>query len=125
VTDSASAFAVRHERSSVPYVAELVRAIRSGTVALQHLSETVSSAELASIYLVRSSIAADKGQTEQARQFGSLAAACKANIPNPCALWLFTGEPFSYAAFEVLPSRVLAACFRAEGPFEFNPQPAA
>lgn len=115
MTTRASEFASRHAGSQSPRVAELVRAIGDGAVALRSVSEGASSEELARTYAVRSSVAASKGHAALSSEMQALAELCASNAGNPSAVWLFEGTSFSFAAFELLPSRHVAGCFRFEG----------
>jgi hypothetical protein len=110
-------FTNHHAVSQEPRVTDLLAAVRRGQVKLRSLSEDISSSELAKTYQVRSSIASSNGRHTLAEEMRTLSKHCEANAGNPCAVWVFEGAEFSYALFELLPSRAVAACFEFKGSF--------
>jgi hypothetical protein len=110
-------FANHHAASREPRVTDLLTAVRRGQVKFRSFSEDISSSELAKTYQVRSSVASSNGRHALAEEMRTLSKHCEANADNPCAIWVFEGAEFSYALFELLPSRVVAACFKFEGSF--------
>ena len=112
-----SDFAARNIESQVLHVAELAQAIRTNQVTLKGVPSQIPSDQIAHTYSIRSSVAQKQGRTDIAAQFLSLANQCMANTGLPCKVWVFEGNKFSYAAFELQPSASVAACIRFDGPF--------
>ena len=110
-------FAQRHTGSQDSRVTEAIRAIRSGAVTLRHLSEGVSSRELAGTYSLKSRMAEDKKRHAEAAEFLALARHCEENGTNPCRIWVLEGTEVSFAIFELKPAQTVAGCFRFPGSF--------
>jgi hypothetical protein len=110
-----------HAASSEPNVVELLAEIRATSARLTTYSPEVSSADLARTYGLRSALAFDQKRLAIAKQMKVLSERCQANGHNPSSIWYFAGKEGSFAVFELLPSRSIAACLKLEGhPNEFG-----
>jgi hypothetical protein len=125
MSEHVAEFVERHKSSAVPRLRELLHEFLNGQLKLRSLSEDASSSELAQTYSVRSSTAARNGREDLSNEMQALSEQCKANAGNFCAIWVFEGSSSSYAVFELLPSRVMAGCFKFEGPIGGSAENAA
>lgn len=115
MNDHASAFSIAHSNSTVQAVAELVHAINSNAVTFRSVSENCSLKELASTYAVRSKIAESQGHETRAIELSLLTKEFQKDEENSCAIWVFEGATTSFVAFELVPSKTIAGCFKFEG----------
>jgi hypothetical protein len=109
-------FALRNADSSLTEVKQLVAAINADEVILLSLSENASSRDLSGIYALRSRMAKQDGREELAAKHAGLSVLCERNGEDRCVIWIFSGQEYSYAAFELQPSKAIAGCYRFDGP---------
>jgi len=110
-----AAFVEHHADSSEPDVVELLAEIKAASVKLTTYSPEVSSADLARTYGIRSKMAFGQQRLAIASQMKVLSERCQANGSNLSSILYFAGRENSYAVFELLPSRSIAACLKLEG----------